>query len=161
MTEAVVAASRSTRAVRMTIPVRARGGWNFGSGSSNPSLGAVSRSRPDIMSTTPAASGSFFRTYSKVNAPSTRDCRLLPRCRILASELWVTSGEPVELVVEDLNAPGVRDHLTGLEHQQVVGGREGVRRAGHGLDGYRLATAVRTERVAGEHLEPAVALAGP
>src|SRR5690242_4936373 len=53
MTGAVVAAIRPTRAVRTTIPVRALGGWNFDSGSSNPSLGAVSESTLDVMSATP------------------------------------------------------------------------------------------------------------
>src|SRR5690242_2581788 len=54
MTGAVVAASRSTRAVRTTISVRALGGWNLDSDSSNPSLGAVSASTLDVMSATPA-----------------------------------------------------------------------------------------------------------
>ena len=55
----------------------------------------------------------------------------------------------------------MRDRPAGLEDQQVLGGHEGVRRAGHGLDGHRLAAAVRRERVAGEHLQPPVALADP
>jgi hypothetical protein len=53
-----------------------------------------------------------------------------------------TPGRPAT-VVEYLNTPGVRDGLAGLEDQQVVAGHEGVRRAGHGLDGYSLAAAVR------------------
>jgi len=55
----------------------------------------------------------------------------------------------------------MRDRLAGLQDQQVVAGHEGVRRAGHGLDGHRLAAAVRAERVTGERLQPAVALPGP
>jgi hypothetical protein len=47
MTGARAAASRSTSAVRLTIPGRAAGGWNFESGSSNPSLVAAACSPPD------------------------------------------------------------------------------------------------------------------
>jgi CTP:molybdopterin cytidylyltransferase MocA len=60
-----------------------------------------------------------------------------------------------------LDAPGVGDGLAGVENQQVVGAYEGVRRAGHGLDGDRFTAAVRPERVARENLQPLVALAGP
>src|SRR5215475_13813872 len=76
----------------------------------------------------------------------------LPRC-----SGWVRPA----IVVEYLNSPSVRDSFAGLEDQQVVAGHEGVRRAGHGLNGYRLAAAVRLQRVAGENLQPAVALVGP
>ena len=41
-----------------------------------------------------------------------------------------------------LDAPGVRDRLSGLQDQQVVAGHEGIRRAGHGLDGQCLAAPV-------------------
>jgi hypothetical protein len=37
--------------------------------------------------------------------------------------------------VEYPNAPGMRDRLAGLQDQRVVADHEGVRRAGHGLDG--------------------------
>src|SRR5215475_10013771 len=80
MTGAVVAASRPTRAVRTTIPVRAVGGWNFDSGSSNPSLGPVSGSTLDVISATPVGIRLIFRTHSKVNAASTWNWRLGPRC---------------------------------------------------------------------------------
>ena len=63
------------------------------------------------------------------------------------------------IVVEYLNAPGVRDRIAGLEDQQILAGDEGVRWAGHGLDGHGLAAAPRRQRVAGKHLQPAVALA--
>ena len=66
-----------------------------------------------------------------------------------------------QLTSEGLDAPGVGDRVAGFEDEQVVGGHEGVRRAGHGLDGHRLAAAVRPERVAGEHLQPPVAFARP
>jgi hypothetical protein len=55
----------------------------------------------------------------------------------------------------------VRDRLAGLQDQQVITGHERVRRAGHGLDRQCLAALVGSQRVAGEHLQPAVALAGP
>src|SRR5215472_8742019 len=125
MTGAVVAVSRSTRAVRMTIPGRARGGWNFDSGSSNPSLGAVSRSRPDIMSTRPAASGSSFMTYSKVNAASTWNCRLRHRLLLLSFFRWAEYSAQSS---EGFRSPGPegggRDHAKaepsqGRERQQV------------------------------------------
>src|SRR5579871_404166 len=62
MTGAWVAASRSTRAVRATIPVRAAGGWNFDSASKKPSLGAAAAPGPlpDITSTTRLTSGLSF-----------------------------------------------------------------------------------------------------
>jgi hypothetical protein len=61
MTGAWVAASRSTRAVRATIPVRAAGGWNFDPGSEKPSLGAtVPCPLPDITSTTLVTAGPPF-----------------------------------------------------------------------------------------------------
>ena len=88
MTGAVLAASRSTRAVRATIPSRALGGWNFDSGSSNPSLGAVSRSRPDITLTT----GDCRRILQNVLQGQCHINAKLPswpRGRMLASELWV------------------------------------------------------------------------
>jgi hypothetical protein len=53
------------------------------------------------------------------------------------------------------------DRLAGRQDQQVLAGYEGVRRAGHGLDGHRLAPEVWPERVGGEHLQPPVSLAGP
>src|SRR5215475_9187633 len=62
----------------------------------------------------------------------------LPRC-----SGWVRPA----IVVEYLNSPGVRDSFAGLEDQQVVAGHKGVRRAGHGLNGHRLAAAVRLQRV--------------
>src|SRR6266566_4248149 len=62
---------------------------------------------------------------------------------------------------EGLDAPDVGDLLAWFEDEQVIGGHEGVRRAGHGLDGHCLAAAVRPQRVAGEHLQPAVAFARP
>ena len=63
------------------------------------------------------------------------------------------------IVVEYLNASGVRDRIAGLEDQQILAGDEGVRWAGHGLNGHRLAAALWREWVACEHLQPAVALA--
>ena len=55
----------------------------------------------------------------------------------------------------------MRDRLARLQDQQVVTGHEGVRRAGHGLDGQCRAAPAGTQRVAGEHLQPAIALPGP
>jgi CTP:molybdopterin cytidylyltransferase MocA len=59
------------------------------------------------------------------------------------------------------DAPGMGDLVARLENQQVFAGDEGVRRAGHRLDGDRLAAAVGAERITGEHLQPAIALARP
>src|SRR5436190_14348066 len=57
MTGACAAASRSIRAVRVTIPGRAGGGWNFDSGSSKPSFGAAPPLPPEITEGSSMTSG--------------------------------------------------------------------------------------------------------
>src|SRR6516162_4353590 len=59
------------------------------------------------------------------------------------------------LAAYSLDAPGVRDRLAGFQGEQVGAGDEGVRRAGHRLDGYGAAPVSAVERVPGEGLEPA------
>ena len=61
----------------------------------------------------------------------------------------------------DVHPPGVPDGLARLQDEQVGAGDEGVRRAGHRLDREGAPAVRRVQRVAGEHLQPAVALAGP
>src|SRR6516225_3322638 len=65
------------------------------------------------------------------------------------------------LAAYGLDAPGVRDRLAGFQGEQVGAGNEGVRRAGHRLDGYGAAPVSAVERVPGEGLEPAVTRPGP
>ena len=60
-----------------------------------------------------------------------------------------------------LDAPGVGDRLARLEHDEVVAADEGVGRARHRLDRDRFPVALAAERVAGEHLKPRAARAGP
>ena len=59
------------------------------------------------------------------------------------------------------DAPPAADGFLWLQHQQVLAGDERVRRAGHRLHGQRGPAVLRLERVAGEDLQPAVALVRP
>src|SRR6266487_1312911 len=80
MTGACSAASRSTRAVRVTNPGRAAGGWNFDSGNSKPSFGAAPSSPPEITGGSSMTSGFTFPNVTPLikNASTKRGVRERP-----------------------------------------------------------------------------------
>ena len=69
-------------------------------------------------------------------------------------------GRPRSLP-DRLNAPLLPDAAARLDGQQVSARDECVGRAGHRLDSQGTATCVGAERIAGEHLQPAIPGPGP